>query len=148
MKKIEVLKENSHYSLGNLKFSTGKTHQHSVETYGFNFHLPEITISYITDIKFFPNLIFQYFGEILFLNVVLFEEIPQRKIDHLSFEDVKVILKETKARVVVLTHFGTRMLQADPGELADRLSEETGVRIISAQDGMTLKVDELLRGEY
>ena len=29
LEKIEVLKENSQYSLGNLKFSTGKKHQHS-----------------------------------------------------------------------------------------------------------------------
>ncbi len=143
LEKIEVLNEESNYSLGALKFSTGKKHHHSVETYGFNFHLPEITISYITDTKFFPDLLSQYPGQILLLNVVLLTEIPQRKIDHLSFEDVKGILKETKARVIVLTHFGTRMLQADPGELADRLSEETGKKVIAAQDGMTLALDEL-----
>jgi ribonuclease BN (tRNA processing enzyme) len=81
---------------------------------------------------------------VLLLNVVLLAELPDRKIDHLSFEDVKIILKETKAKTVVLTHFGTRMLQANPSELTQRLSGETGKKIIAARDGMTLVMDEIV----
>jgi len=143
--KIEILRENETYTLGDLKFLTAGRHHHSVETYGFNFHLPEATVSYITDTKFHPDLISQYPGEVLLLNVVLLAEILDRKIDHLSFEDVKIILKETKAKVIVLTHFGTRILQAEPSELAERLSQETGRRIIAARDGMILEIDELIK---
>lgn len=143
--KIEILKENETYSLGDLKFSTARRHHHSVETYGFNFHLPKATLSYITDTKFHPDLISQYPGEVLLLNVVLLAEIPDRRIDHLSFEDVKTILRETKAKGIVLTHFGTRILQADPSALAERLSQETGRRIIAARDGMTLEINELIK---
>ena len=142
--KIEILRENEAYSLGDLHFSTAGRHHHSVETYGFNFHLPEATVSYITDTKFHPGLISQYPGEVLLLNVVLLAEVPDRKIDHLSFEDVKIILKETRAKTVVLTHFGTRMLQANPSKLAQCLSEESGKNIIAATDGMTLEVEEFL----
>jgi len=142
--KIEILRENKTYSVGDLKFSTAARHHHSAETYGFNFHLPEASVSYITDTKFHPELISQYPGEVLLLNVVLLAELPDRKIDHLSFEDVKIILKETRAKTVVLTHFGTRMLQANPSELTQRLSEETGKKIIAARDGMTLVVDEIV----
>ncbi len=140
--KIEILRENATYSLGKLKFSTAGKHRHPGETYGFNFHLPEATVSYMTDTKFSPELISHYPGEVLLLNVVLLTEIPDRKIDHLSIEDVKIILRETRAKMVVLTHFGTRMLQADPSELAQRLSEESGKKIIAARDGMTLAVDD------
>ncbi len=147
LEKIEILRENETYSLGDLKFSTAARHHHSVETYGFNFHLPEATVSYITDTKFHPELISQYPGQVLLLNVVLLSEIPDRKIDHLSFDDVRIILKETRAKTVILTHFGTRMLQANPAELAERLSEESGKKIIAARDGMTLGVDEIVKGE-
>ena len=147
LQRIEVLKEKGDYSLGDLKFSTAKKHLHSVETYGFNFHLPEATVSYIADTKYHPDLLSQYPGELLIMNVVLLAENPQRQIDHLSIEDVRRILSKAKARVAVLTHFGMRMLEANPSELANRLSEETGVRVIAAQDGMTLKVDEVLRIE-
>jgi len=144
--KIEILRENETYFLGDLKFSTAARHHHSVETYGFNFDLPEATVSYITDTKFHPGLISQYPGQVLLLNVVLLSEIPGRKIDHLSFEDVRIILKETRAKTVILTHFGTRMLQANPTELAERLSEESGKKIIAARDGMILVVDEIVKG--
>jgi len=143
--KIEILKENQAYSLGDLKFSTAGRHHHSTETYGFNFRLPEATVSYLTDTKFHPDLICQYPGEVLLLNVVLLAEIPDRKIDHLSFDDVKAIRKESRAKTIVMTHFGTRMLQADPTNLAARLSEETGRRVIAARDGMTLEIEELIK---
>ena len=143
LSQIEVLKANSTYALGNLKFSTAGRHQHSVETYGINFHLPQGTLSYITDTKFYPDLLAQYPGEILMMNVVLLTEAPDRKIDHLSLSDVRRILGETSARVIVLTHFGMRLLQAKPWEAAERLSAETGKKVIAARDGMTLDVDEL-----
>jgi ribonuclease BN (tRNA processing enzyme) len=146
LEKIEILRENETYSLGDLRFSTAARHHHSVETYGFNFHLSEATVSYITDTKFDPELISQYPGKVLLLNVVLLAEVPDRKIDHLSFEDVKSILKESRAKTVVLTHFGTRMLQANPSELTQRLGQESGKKIIAATDGMTLVLDEIGRG--
>jgi ribonuclease BN (tRNA processing enzyme) len=143
--RIEVLKADSTYALGNLNFSTAGRHRHSVETYGVNFHLPGATLSYITDTKFYPELLAQYPGEILLLNVVLLTEAPDRKIDHLSLVDVRRILGETKARVMVLTHFGMRLLQAKPWEVAERLSAESGKKVIAARDGMTLDLAEILK---
>jgi phosphoribosyl 1,2-cyclic phosphodiesterase len=141
--KIEVLQEKKNYSLNGLQFSTAGKHIHSVETYGFNFHVGKGIVSYITDTKFHPDLISQYPGGLLIMNVVLLAE-PQHPIDHLSLEDVKEILKKCRAKTVVLTHFGMRMLQAKPWEVAERLSQETGVKVIAARDGMTLDIDELI----
>jgi len=143
LERIEVLKENGRYAVGGLKFSTARRHIHSVETYGFNFHLPQVTVSYITDTRFYPELLSQYPGELLVLNVVLLAHNPERQIDHLSLDDVTRMLPKTKAKAVVLTHFGMRMLQAKPWEVAERLTEETGVKVIAARDGMTLKMDAL-----
>jgi phosphoribosyl 1,2-cyclic phosphodiesterase len=144
LERIEVLRENSSYSIGDLKFSTAGKHIHSVETYGFNFYLSDATVSYITDTKFHPGLLTQYPGDLLLLNVVLLAENPERQIDHLSLDDVRVLLKKTRAKAVVLTHFGMRMLQAKPWEVAERLSEETGVKVIAARDGMTLEIDKVI----
>ncbi len=143
---LEVLKENVRYSVGALAFSTARRHHHSAETYGFNFLLPGKTVSYITDTKYHPDLLSDYPGEILILNVVLLTEIPERRIDHLSLDDVRRILREARARVVVMTHFGTRVLEADPTKLAERLSQETGREVIAAADGMVLDLDKLARG--
>src|SRR3989304_1289882 len=37
VKKVEILKENSEYQIGEIEFSTARRHQHRVETYGINF---------------------------------------------------------------------------------------------------------------
>lgn len=141
--KIEVLQENREYVIKDLRFTTAQRHIHAVETYGFNFYLGHHTISFITDTKFYPQLISQYPGEVLVVNVVLLTE-PEHPIEHLSLEDVQNILKNGRARVIVLTHFGMRMLQARPWEIAEKLSQETGRKVIAARDGMTLQLDELL----
>jgi phosphoribosyl 1,2-cyclic phosphodiesterase len=143
VEKIEILEEHRSYSLGGLKFSTAGKHVHSAETVGFNFQLSMCTLSYITDTKFYPEILAQYPGEILLLNVVLLAP-PSHPIDHLSMEDVKVILKQGPAKVVVLTHFGRSLIQAKPWVVADRLSQETGKKVIAAKDGMVLDVDSLL----
>jgi ribonuclease BN (tRNA processing enzyme) len=57
------------------------------------------------------------------------------------------LLRKTLAKAVVLTHFGMRMLQAKPWELAERLTEETGVKVIAARDGMTLEIDKAISGQ-
>jgi ribonuclease BN (tRNA processing enzyme) len=77
------------------------------------------------------------------MNVVLLTE-PQHPIGHLSLEDVKEILKKCRAKTVVLTHFGMRLLQAKPWEMAERLSQETGLKVIAARDGMTLEINEVM----
>jgi len=142
VEKIEILEEHRSYSLGGLKFSTAGKHVHSAETVGFNFQLSTCTLSYITDTKFYSEILTQYPGEILLLNVVLLAP-PAHPIDHLSMEDVKVILKQGPAKVAVLTHFGRSLIQAKPKEVADRLSQETGKRVIAAKDRMVLDVDSL-----
>jgi ribonuclease BN (tRNA processing enzyme) len=48
------------------------------------------------------------------------------------------------AKAVVLTHFAMRMLQAKPWEVAERLIDETGRKVIAARDGMTLEVDKVI----
>ncbi len=139
--KIEPLQENREYFIKDLKFATAQKHRHSVETYGFNFYLEKLTISFITDTKFYPQLIDQYPGEVLVINVVLLTE-PDHPIEHLSLGDVQNILQNGHARVAILTHFGMRMLQARPWEIAEKLSHDTGRTVIAAHDGMTVHLDE------
>jgi hypothetical protein len=54
--KVEVLKEDSDYRIGDIQLSTARKHQHRVETYGLNFKTSPHTLSFITDTKFFSEL--------------------------------------------------------------------------------------------
>jgi phosphoribosyl 1,2-cyclic phosphodiesterase len=143
VEKVEVLKEDSEYRIGDIPFSTARKHQHRVETYGINFKISPRTISWMTDTKFFPELPNLYRGEILIIHVVRLKPIGDEPIDHLSIEDVKMILKKAKPKLSILTHFGMTMIKAKPWVVAAELEKELGLKVIAASDGMKLDLEEV-----
>jgi ribonuclease BN (tRNA processing enzyme) len=140
VERIETLRERQAYQLGNVHFETPLRHHHSVETYGLLFHTPSYTISYIADTKYFDELCAHYKSDLLIINVVRLEPGP---FDHLSAADAAKLIKELKPRAAILTHFGMTMWRAKPWEVAARLSDETGVRVIAARDRMKFDLSEL-----
>jgi phosphoribosyl 1,2-cyclic phosphodiesterase len=145
VEKIEVLKEDSEYRIGDIRFSTAQRHQHQVETYGLNFKISPRTISFIIDTKFFQELPNLYRGEILVIHVVRLKPIGDDPIEHLSIEDVKSILKKAKPRLTILTHFGMTMIKAKPWVVAAELEKELGLRVIAASDGMKIDLERDLK---
>lgn len=140
---VEVLKEYSEYRIGEIQFSTSRIHRHQVETYGLNFKTSPRTISFIPDTKFFPELPDLYWGEVLVIHVVRLRPIGNDSIDHLSIEDVKSILKKIRPRLTILTHFGMTMIKAKPWRVAAELEKELGLKIIAANDGMKIDLEEV-----
>jgi hypothetical protein len=57
--------------------------------------------------------------------------------------DVEHIITELKPKVAILTHFGMGMWRAKPWEVAQRLSQETGGRVLAARDGMKFELSQL-----
>lgn len=132
---IVVLKEGEEYAIDGLRIRTPVRHIHQVETYGL---ILEDRIGILTDTYFFPGLIEAYKGlDLLVLNVVRAGERDER-IQHLTIDDAREILAGTRPKRAVLTHFGMTMLRLGPREVAQRLSQELGVEVIAAQDGMTI----------
>ena len=137
---VEVLQEGKSYSVGNISFTTPIRHIHPVETYGMVFKTAEHTFSYIADTRYFDGLCHSYGGELLIINAVFLEPLP---IDHLSMPDAKHIIMELKPKVAIITHFSMRTWQAKPWEVAERLSQESGIRVIAARDGMKFDLAQL-----
>ena len=128
------------YSLGNgVTFRAPVLHQHGTETYGFIFSTPSHTISYITCTLYFPELAAAYAGcDLLLINTVRLkkEEKGEGKIKHMTLDDARTLIETIRPKTAILTHFGMTMLRARPWELARTLSEETGVEVIAASDGL------------
>jgi ribonuclease BN (tRNA processing enzyme) len=141
LERIETLREGQAYKLGDVDFKTPLRHIHPVETYGLLFHTPSYTISYIADTRYFNELCTHYGSDLLIINVVRLE--PGVAFDHLSVPDAAKLIKELKPRVAILTHFGMTMWRAKPWEVAARLSQETGIRVIAARDGMDFDLSQL-----
>jgi phosphoribosyl 1,2-cyclic phosphodiesterase len=143
VEKVEVLKEDSEYRIGDVQFSTTRRHRHRVETYGMNFEISPHTVSLVTDTKFFPELPNLYRGEIMVIHVVRLKPIGDDPIDHLSMEDVRTIIKKTEPKLTILTHFGMTMIKAKPWVVAAELEKELGLKVIAASDGMKLDLEEV-----
>ena len=138
---IEVLQEGKSYSIDDVSFTTPIRHIHPVETYGILFRTGEHTFSYIADGSYSDGLYHSYASELLIMNVVFLE--PKPSIDHLSVPDAKRIITELKPKVAILTYFGMTMWRAKPWEIVQRLSQETGVRVVAARDGMRFDLSQL-----
>ena len=137
--KVDLLEEGKHYAVGDVKFSTPVKHIHRVETYGFVFETPKHKFSWITDTKIFDSLASHYHADLVIINVLCLEH--RVHVDHLSLGDAVNLIKEIKPRTAILTHFGITMWKTKPWEMEKELSDDTGVRVIAARDGMVLDLD-------
>jgi len=148
LQEVVVMEEKKSYAIGNVTFSTPVRHRHPVETYGMVFKTPEHTFSYIADTSFFNGITEHYKAEMLIINTLFLEPrsgqgIGNVPIEHLSVPDAVRIITEIKPKIAILTHFGMSIWRAKPWEIAERMTQATGVRVIAARDGMVFDLAEL-----
>ncbi|MDD4179237.1 MAG: MBL fold metallo-hydrolase [Candidatus Margulisbacteria bacterium] len=130
---IEVLRRKKKYKIGTLTITAPTRHQHGVETYGLIIKGKKRTIAYITDSRYFPGLADKYKADVVIISVLSIKPNP---FDHLSIEDVRLIVGKLKPKTTILTHFGMWMLKARPWVVAEALKKELRQNIIAASDGM------------
>jgi ribonuclease BN (tRNA processing enzyme) len=98
-----------------------------------------LTVSYIADTKYFPELVEHYRADVVIMNVVR----PQpSNLDHLHAPDAEELVKAIRPRLAVLSHFGMKMLQAKPWVIAREMSERTGCKVVAASDGMLVDLEQ------
>jgi phosphoribosyl 1,2-cyclic phosphodiesterase len=135
------------YRVNDVEIRTGVRHRHSVETYGLHFGWEGMTVSYMPCGRFFEAMIGDYARfapDVLIVNVLFYSETTNA--DHLTFERARELIAAIRPKVVVMTHFGTKMLERDPRALARELEDEFGVRAYAAHDGWTLDVTNEVAG--
>lgn len=129
-----------------VKLATPVRHLHGGEAYGLLIETPKLRISHIADTFYFPELAAHYTPcDVLIVHMVLYQIDPERKkhILHLDMADAMRLIGEVRPRVAIITHFGMTVLQAKPWELAAKMSEKTGVKVMDARDGMTFDLEAL-----
>ena len=139
--KIEIIKPEFEAKIGDMTLVFPKRHIHPVETYGLKIRVDDFSISYISDTKFFPELINTYKADIVILNLLCLEP---SEIEHLSEPDCARIISGIKPKVAIITHFGMTMLRVGPWNIARRLKQETGITVLAAEDGKHYTIDKLL----
>ena len=137
-KEIAILKKGK-FSLGDVDFEVPVKNLHTVETYGLKFFIGKEIISFVSDTKYFADLVNIYKDStILVLNVVFYQKRPDY--DHLCLKEAIDIIKEIKPQKTIITHFGMGMLKAKPHVLEEKIRDELKMDIKFAYDGMTLEL--------
>ena len=139
--RMEILSQGKSYTVGDVVFETPVRHVHPVETYGMVFKTAKYTISWITDTGYFDNLPDYYRGDLLIVNMVMM--VHKDNVGHLSLAEVGEVIKRIKPGMAILTHFGMSLWRARPWEVAKQLSQEAGVPVIAARDGMKFDLAQL-----
>ncbi len=128
-------------AINDVELRTSVRHVHPVETYGMHFRYGGKTVSYLPCTRFFPGLIDDYRAhapDVLILNVLRYADTMD--VDHLTFDNARELIAGIRPGAVIMTHFGTKMLERDPRKLAHAIEDEIGVRAYAAYDGWTYNV--------
>lgn len=141
LQEIIILEQSGKYKLNSVKFTTPVLHQHPGQVFGFLFSANGIKIAYVADTKYFPELAKAYQADIMIFNVI---RLQPTQLEHLALDDVKNIITAAKPKTAILTHFGMTMLKAKPWLLAEQVTQETGIKVIAAQDGMKYNISETI----
>ncbi|HHG74728.1 MAG TPA: MBL fold metallo-hydrolase [Persephonella sp.] len=140
IKEYIPVEENKEIPYKNIKILSRMKHIHEgAQTYGLEFHSKDKKIVYVPCGRFYEGMLQGYSEG---ADLMIFNTTFPRKVEgyyHLSIDDVELMIKKYRPKLSVITHFSIPMLKADPEKLAVKMSRKTGVKVISAFDGMRLQ---------
>ena len=111
--------------------------KHSISGFGIKFFFGNLTIAYSSDTEFSKNIVGQYKGSgVLILNVMRPRDL--RVAGHLCSDDVETIINEVRPKLTLMTHFGIKMIEANPLYEARRIQRNTRSNVVAAHDGLIL----------
>ncbi len=139
IKIIEILGENREFLYKDLIIKGTIRHEHEFsEVYGIEFIAPDKKVIYVPCGKYNENMLTGYSknADLEIFNTTFYKHVGNYK--HLSAEDVKKLIKAHSPKKAVITHFSPYILHENPEKVAKELSEETGIPVIAAKDGMKI----------
>ncbi|MBU3967837.1 MAG: MBL fold metallo-hydrolase [Euryarchaeota archaeon] len=138
---IVEIKEGLKISIRDINISFPIRTMHPVETYGAIYEFNSKRLGYIPDTEYFPGLAQAYKGvDFLIINVVRMT--TDKRIRHLNIKEAANLIGSINPKMAILTHFGLQALKASPDHQAKLISERTGVRVIAANDGLSVSFED------
>jgi phosphoribosyl 1,2-cyclic phosphodiesterase len=139
--KIVSMRKDTEFDIGKLSFRAIKVLHSDPTSLGIRFDAPDIgSFGYTSDTGYFNELARNLSDlRILSLAVIWPRGNPIHK--HLCTDDALKIIQQAEPEVVLLTHFGIKMLKANPEREAAYLEKETGVPVIALRDNTKISVE-------
>ena len=92
----------------------------------------------MTDSDWYDAIVEDHQAEVMVLHTVLLDERPD--LPHLSIPEAARIIAEARPRLAIITHFGMNVWRAHPWEVAEQMTQATGIQVKAARDGMSLEI--------
>jgi ribonuclease BN (tRNA processing enzyme) len=136
VEKSIILEKGQTVGIGDIEIAALQAKHGDSNNIGLRFFTSQFNLVYSSDTRYFKELEEEYKGcDILILNIVHpFNE----KGKQLSSDDAVKIINKVKPKLAIITHFGIKMLKADPLYEARDIQKKTGIQVISAKDGMVI----------
>jgi len=132
------------FSVNDVEFTATKALHSDPASTGVRFDAPGVgSVGYTCDTGYFQGLGEQHEGQRLLILCVIWPRGNPIKM-HLCTDDALRVLSEAQPSLAVITHFGWRMLEADPFKEAEYLQRETGIPVAAAVDGMKATLGDQL----
>jgi len=143
-----ILRDGSEYKLPDCTLKTHILKHTDPSNVGIIFDTNQGKIGYISDTEYFPELpgIFQ---DCKFLVISLMRPGTFKIPGHLCTRDAIKLLNDLNPQKAIFTHFGLKMLRADPQTEIEKIASETGKSCIAASDGLSVPLlDQKDLGDY
>jgi phosphoribosyl 1,2-cyclic phosphodiesterase len=134
-KTVRVLSPSSKVSVKPFEAIATPSAHSDTSSVGFRFTTTEGIISYVSDTQLVESVIKAHRKCRLMIACVT-RPLGQRIPHHLSTEDAGYLIEKVRPEMVVITHFGMRVIQENPETQAKWIEERTGVRTVAARDFM------------
>lgn len=139
---VEVMKLGHPFSVGSMVFEPVEARHNDPDGVGLRMEVPLLgSLGYTSDTGFFPAL-GEIYGGLRVLILCVMWPMDQFLHYHLSTNEALEVIKSSNPGCAILTHFGMRMLNADPEAEASYIEEETGVSTVAARDGTRVIVEK------
>lgn len=112
--------------------------KHTNTSIGFKFYTENFVVSYTSDTDYCKELVEDHQdADVVIINCKYPLGLTQK--GHLNSEDVVKFLEKTKPKLAILTHFGIKMLDADPIYEAREIQKKiSNTQVIAAKDGLVV----------
>lgn len=137
VEKVIELEAGSRVGINNVNIYTTATKHFDSEAIGFIFETPRYKVGYTSDTEYSDEIADQYkHCSLLIINCKFPADMEEP--GHMNVNDVIKILKRVKPKFAIITHFGIKMLEANPMYVARDIQHECGVEVIAATDGLMI----------
>ena len=138
LKESFSLEANKTKPFDDIILKTLPTKHNDIHGFGLKFTAPNLTVTYTSDTGYSKGVVENYKNsDILILNNVY--PLNHKKSEHnLSSEDSIKIIKKIQPALAIITHFSTKMLEANPIYEAREIQKQTEVQTIAAKDGLMI----------